>query len=108
MSLTKSLVTIGFLIASGLVHGADLPGPGRQAELLHLLKHDCGSCHGMNLKGGLGPALTPEALAGKRASFLSRTILEGRSGTPMPPWAGMISRQEAAWLAMRLLQGPGP
>jgi mono/diheme cytochrome c family protein len=27
----------------------------RQAELLHLLKHDCGSCHGMTRKGGLGP-----------------------------------------------------
>ncbi len=34
----------------------------RQQELLHLLKHDCGSCHGMTLKGGLGPDLTTKRL----------------------------------------------
>ena len=26
----------------------------RQAELDHLLRHDCGSCHGLRLQGGLG------------------------------------------------------
>ena len=32
------------------------PADSRQAELTHLVKHDCGSCHGMTMKGGLGPA----------------------------------------------------
>ncbi|MCG8427047.1 MAG: cytochrome c, partial [Chromatiales bacterium] len=32
------------------------PDQQRQNDLLHLLKHDCGSCHGMRLEGGLGPA----------------------------------------------------
>jgi len=95
----------GFLVASGLAHAADVPDGARQTELLYLLKHDCGSCHGMTLKGGLGPALTPEALAGKQVSFLSRTILEGRPGTPMPPWGRMISEPEATWLAKMLLKG---
>ena len=31
----------------------------RQAELIHRLKHDCGSCHGMTMKGGLGPPCCP-------------------------------------------------
>ena len=34
----------------------------RQAELSHMVKQDCGSCHGMTLKGGLGPALLEENL----------------------------------------------
>ena len=34
----------------------------RISELNNLLIQDCGSCHGMTMKGGLGPALTPEVL----------------------------------------------
>src|SRR5690554_7420036 len=41
----------------------DTPVDRRQLE--HLLLQDCGSCHGLRLTGGLGPAITPEALAGK-------------------------------------------
>ena len=40
----------------------------RQNELQYFIKHDCGSCHGMTLKGGLGPALLPETLAAKPKS----------------------------------------
>jgi len=58
----------------------------RQAELLYLLKHDCGSCHGMTRKGGLGPPLLPENLGGRPQLLFVDTILDGRSGTPMPPW----------------------
>ncbi len=77
----------------------------RQQELLHLLKQDCGSCHGLTLKGGLGPALLPENLQGKPAFFLAQTILDGRPGTAMPPWRGLINPAEASWLAQILLQG---
>lgn len=81
------------------------PGAARQAELLHLLEHDCGSCHGMTLKGGLGPALTPDAIAGKPKAAMVATILHGRPGTPMPPWSPMLSREEARWLVERLYRG---
>jgi cytochrome c55X len=37
----------------------------RIAELSNLLVQDCGSCHGMTMKGGLGPALTPDILKSK-------------------------------------------
>ena len=77
----------------------------RQAELMNLLKQDCGSCHGLTMKGGLGPALTPEALRGKPAGMLREVVLRGRPGTPMPPWAPFLSETEADWLIEVLLKG---
>ena len=79
--------------------------PARQQELTHLLRHDCGSCHGMLLKGGLGPALTPERMAPRSAQELQYTILQGRAGTAMPPWRGLLTEQEVAWLVQGLQQG---
>ena len=77
----------------------------RQNQLTHLLKQDCGSCHGMTLKGGLGPALLPENLDGKPRLLLKNTILFGRPGTAMPPWKGILTEQEALWLTTQLQQG---
>jgi len=74
------------------------PSPDRQSTLRNMLNHDCGACHGLTLKGGLGPALLPEALAGKPDDFLISTILNGREGTAMPPWQPFMNRDEAAWL----------
>jgi len=80
----------------------------RQSELLYLLKHDCGSCHGMRLQGGLGPALTPQRLQPFENEFLAITILQGRPGTPMPPWHPFMSEAEAFWLVNQLKQGINP
>lgn len=77
----------------------------RKAELVHLLRQDCGACHGMTLKGGLGKPLLPEALAGKPQETLKATILYGRAGTPMPPWKGLLTEQEADYLARILKKG---
>ena len=86
---------------------APSPGPAasRQRELLVLLKQDCGSCHGMRLTGGLGPALTPEALRTKPAASLVATIVSGRPGTAMPPWRRFVSEAEAQWLVARMVSG---
>ena len=84
---------------------AGKPAPDRQSELRNMLKHDCGACHGLTLKGGLGPALLPEALAGKPDDFLVSTILDGRKGTAMPPWRPFMSHDEAAWLVGVLRKG---
>jgi cytochrome c55X len=81
------------------------PSPERQATLLHRLKHDCGACHGITLKGGLGPPLRPADLAERADAELIEVVLEGRPGTPMPPWAFEISHDEAAWLIARLREG---
>lgn len=70
----------------------------RRAELLDLLRQDCGSCHGLTLKGGLGPPLTPDALATRDAATLTAIILNGVPGTPMPPWTPILAPEEARWL----------
>ena len=81
------------------------PTPKRQQELIHLLKQDCGSCHGMTLKGGLGPPLLPEDLEQKPLGFINQTILSGRPGTAMPPWQGILTKQESLWLSQQLKHG---
>jgi len=81
------------------------PSAARQQELLSLLKQDCGACHGLSLRGGLGPSLLPEAVADKPADFLAATILYGRPGTPMPPWNPFVTPQEADWLARKIREG---
>jgi len=97
-------VAASLLLAASGAHGVP-PSDERQALLLHRLKHDCGSCHGMTMKGGLGPPLRPAALAGKSDDVLVEVILRGLPGTPMPPWAFEISRNEAYWLVRRLREG---
>lgn len=78
----------------------------RQSELRNLVHQDCGSCHGMRLTGGLGPALTPRALQGKNPEFLFATISEGRHGTPMPPWRMLLTEQDINWI-VDYLKKPG-
>lgn len=77
----------------------------RQQEISYLLKHDCGSCHGMTLQGGLGPELSPNSLNAINLEQIQATILYGRPGTPMPPWQRFISKNEALWLAEKLKSG---
>lgn len=77
----------------------------RQSELINIVKHDCGSCHGLTLKGGLGPPLTRAALTDKPSDLLFNTILLGRENTPMPPWDGLLTRQEIDWLVVQLKKG---
>lgn len=92
------------LMAAGVVSAAE-PPPARRAELLHMVRQDCGSCHGLTLKGGLGPSLEPAALAGKDAEQMSFVILNGRRGTAMPPWKPFLSETEARWIVEQLKKG---
>jgi len=77
----------------------------RQADLLNLLTQDCGSCHGLTMKGGLGPPLLPAVLAGKDDEALTEIILDGLHGTPMPPWRPFLKPYEAAWMVQQLKEG---
>ena len=77
----------------------------RQAEIIHMLQHDCGACHGLKLTGGLGPQLTPDALKTRTAGELVKIITEGVPQTPMPPWRGLLEAEEIAWLVELLLTG---
>ncbi len=77
----------------------------RRAELSTLLVQDCGSCHGLTLKGGLGKPLLPENLSALSEEAIAAIILDGISGTPMPPWRGFVTEAEALWLARALKEG---
>jgi len=90
---------------AGRAAGEAVPDAARQRELITLLRQDCGSCHGMRLTGGLGPALTPEKLRTRPAESLAATIVSGRPGTAMPPWRRFVSEEEARWLVARMVSG---
>lgn len=70
-----------------------------------MVRHECGSCHGLNREGGLGSPLTPEALTSRSVMELVRIVLEGKEGTAMPPWEPFLSRTEARWLVRSLKEG---
>jgi len=74
----------------------------REAELETLLYQDCGSCHGMTLRGGLGPALPASRMNAFSRDGLAALILSGVEGTAMPGWEGLLTEQEARWLADHL------
>ena len=102
------LLAIACVVMTSAASAAAIEPPieaTRQAELNYLLAQDCGSCHGMTRKGGLGPALLPNNLEGKPDELLVATILEGRAGTAMPPWRGQLTEAEAAWLVEQLRKG---
>lgn len=85
-------------IASASAHAQSSP-----ASLERLVRQDCGSCHGLTLKGGLGPDLRSSRLAGRNAGDIARIILDGVPGTPMPPWRPLLTEPEALWIANYLL-----
>jgi cytochrome c55X len=99
------LLTLVLATAAAAADGVAIPGADRQRELIHLLRQDCGACHGLLLTGGLGPGLRPQDLRGKSVESLGTVILKGRPGTPMPEWQAFITESEAAWLAETLLKG---
>lgn len=75
------------------------------ARLEYLLEQDCGSCHGLYLKGGLGSDLRAASLATREEAALARAISDGIPGTAMPPWKALLSEEDIAWLAARLKMG---
>jgi cytochrome c55X len=99
-----ALAALAASAACGACEAAD-PTPERQQALVRIVRQDCGSCHGMRLTGGLGPALTREALADRPLESLVATTLHGRPGTPMPGWSSMLSEAEARWIARQLQAG---
>lgn len=75
------------------------------ARLANLVRQDCGSCHGLTLRGGLGKPLTREHLRQWDRAELVHIILDGVPGTPMPPWRPILTEAEARWIADMLKRG---
>jgi len=106
MSLrVRALLWVAVATVAPAALGDVAPDVARRSELVNLVRQDCGSCHGMTLKGGLGPALTRESLRDKPPGSLAAVILYGRPGTPMPPWGAFVSASEADWIVRRLQEG---
>lgn len=99
----RSLAALLSMLALAAQAG-ELPA-ARQSELRYLVLHDCGSCHGLTMKGGLGAPLLPSLLADKSDEALQHVILNGMPGTPMPPWRGELTAEEAAWIVRALREG---
>lgn len=76
--------------------------PERARALEHMVLQDCGSCHGLTMKGGLGRPLTAAALAHAEPEGLALIILDGIPGTAMPPWRPLLTEDEALWIASYL------
>lgn len=110
--LVHVAVLLGVALASAYAAGAplpctdgDCPPPQRQRELVELVRQDCGSCHGLTLQGGLGPALLPAALAHKPVEAMVHTVIHGRPGTAMPGWRPFMDEAEAQWVVRALMSG---
>lgn len=98
-------LAVTVLASSGHVGAANAIDAARVSELTSLVRQDCGSCHGMTLKGGLGKPLLPDALRYLDVDSIASIILEGVPGKPMPAWKGLLSNEDAAWIAQRLKEG---
>lgn len=106
MFRARNVIWLGpLLLCAAGTAAAQAISPAREAELINLVRHDCGACHGLTLKGGLGPALTPQALAGKSGAYLKSIILDGRDGSAMPPWRTVLSEPDVAWIVEKLQKG---
>lgn len=93
------------LVVAGVAHAGGVADP---EALTRLVQQDCGSCHGLTLKGGLGPDLRPESLDHYSVDVLRDVILDGIPDTPMPPWRPLITAEEAEWIARYLLTPEAP
>lgn len=105
--ISISLCIILFTTMSQNLFAKDLSfgvSPLRQQELSYMIRQDCGSCHGMTLKGGLGSPLLAERLSKFPKQFLIETIKHGRPDTAMPPWLPILSEKEIIWIVDWLLK----
>lgn len=99
------IVGLGLAWISVGMASAFEPVAERKLELISLVRQDCGSCHGLTLAGGLGPALLPRSLADKPTDSLVATVMQGRPGTAMPGWGTFMDAREAAWVVQMLKSG---
>jgi cytochrome c55X len=102
--LIHKIVLLALCLYGASAGGSEVVSQQRQQELVYLLHQDCGSCHGMTLKGGLGPSLLPDALAGKPSGYLHHVIASGVPGKAMPPWENILQPEEIDFLVEHLTQ----
>ena len=97
-----------WLVLPVCLAGTAVKAEADRARLADLVIQECGSCHGLTLRGGLGRPLTREALEGFPLETVRDIILDGLPGTPMPPWRPLMSEKEASIIADMLKSGALP
>lgn len=70
----------------------------RRQELADFVVQDCGSCHGLTFRGGLGSAFTKRKLEEVPEQVLFDVIENGIEGTPMPAWGPLLKPEEIKWI----------
>ena len=90
---------IAILLMATAVSARAEVGTERATQLERLVIQDCGSCHGLTLKGGLGRPITPDLMRHYDREILRDIILDGIPGTAMPPWRPLMNETEALWIA---------
>ena len=103
MARTAATV-LAALLVSAPAHASDYSRLAGDA-LADFVRQDCGACHGLTLKGGLGRPLTADNLADLDVATISNIVLHGIPGTAMPPWAGLLTAEQADWIARQLKEG---
>ena len=104
VSATMVLLML-FTVPSALLAGEELEPSSNLADLENFVVQDCGSCHGLTLKGGLGPPLWPENLNHLPEEAIAAIIREGIPGTAMPPWKPLLAPADIEWISHQLKAG---
>lgn len=95
-------VAVGLMLLAG---GAFAGAPENRAELANMVIQDCGSCHGLTMRGGLGPPLRPDDLKQQTVESIAAIIKEGVDGTAMPPWKPLLTDEQIFWISRQLKSG---
>ncbi|AXS83104.1 cytochrome c [Marinobacter sp. Arc7-DN-1] len=104
--LVSAVLLSGLATAPVVTMGDDARGRNAdEARLANLVVQDCGSCHGLTLRGGLGPPLRPEDLGELPVEAIAAIIREGVPDTAMPPWKPLLSPEEIHWISQQLKSG---
>lgn len=102
MLLGLSLGAAGLNATTANASGFDF---STHKEMSEFVRQDCGACHGLSLKGGLGKPLLKEHLEDYDLETIEMIILEGIPETAMPPWRGVLSEEQVKWIAKSLKEG---
>jgi nitrite reductase (NO-forming)/hydroxylamine reductase len=65
----------------------------RGVAVSQYFQDSCSGCHGVHREGTIGPALIPQRLTELDAYYFG-VIQNGKPGTVMPPWGGVLTADE--------------
>ena len=91
MKFNKLVITAAILAAASSSLFADTSN----MDVEKMFEKECQGCHGPNHEGGVGSDLRPSQITKKNSYVLAETILNGRAGTAMPPFANKMNKGDA-------------